>query len=83
VKKRSNNRIGWAFLSPSLAILGFVGILPFLFVIFIGFFSWNVFSAERCRQFVGFENYQLLVFYPMFLSAMGRSILFTVLVVGL
>jgi len=83
VKKRSNNRIGWAFLSPSLAILGFVGILPFLFVIFIGFFSWNVFSAERGRQFVGFENYQLLVFDPMFLSAMGRSILFTVLVVGL
>jgi multiple sugar transport system permease protein len=83
VKKTSSNRIGWAFLSPSLAILGFVGVLPFLFVIFIGFHSWNPFSAEKGRQFVGFENYQLLVFDPLFLSAMGRSILFTVLVVGL
>jgi multiple sugar transport system permease protein len=83
VKKISSNRIGWAFLSPSLAILGFVGVLPFLFVIFIGFHSWNPFSAEKGRQFVGFENYQLLVFDPLFLSAMGRSILFTVLVVGL
>lgn len=83
MKKTSSNRIGWAFLSPSLAILGFVGVLPFLFVIFIGFHSWNPFSAEKGRQFVGFENYQLLVFDPLFLSAMGRSILFTVLVVGL
>lgn len=83
MKKISSNRIGWAFLSPSLAILGFVGVLPFLFVIFIGFHSWNPFSAEKGRQFVGFENYQLLVFDPLFLSAMGRSILFTVLVVGL
>jgi len=83
VKKISSNRIGWAFLSPSLAILGFVGVLPFLFVIFIGLHSWNPFSAEKGRQFVGFENYQLLVFDPLFLSAMGRSILFTVLVVGL
>ncbi len=82
-KTKSGNRLGWALLSPSLAILGFTGILPFIFVIFIGFHSWNVFSAERGRQFVGFDNYQQLVFDEAFLGALGRSILFTVLVVGI
>jgi multiple sugar transport system permease protein len=84
VKKRKNeNRIGWWLLSPSLVILGLVGIVPFLYVIILGFNQWNVFSAERGRTFVGFANYAELVFDQPFLSAIGRSILFTVLVVGL
>lgn len=82
-KNKSGNRLGWALLSPSLAVLGFVGILPFFFVIYVGFHSWNVFSAERGRQFAGFENYQRLVFDEAFLGAMGRTILFTVLVVSI
>jgi multiple sugar transport system permease protein len=82
-KKNSGNRLGWWLLSPSLVLLGLVGVLPFLYVIFIGFHQWNVFSAERGRKFVGFDNYALLVFDEAFLGALGRSILFTVLVVGL
>lgn len=82
-KKKSENRVGWWLLSPSLVLLGLVGIVPFLYVIFIGFFQWNVFSAERGRTFVGFANYAELVFDSAFLGAMGRSILFTVLVVGI
>ena len=82
-KKKSGNRLGWWLLSPSLVLLGLVGVLPFLYVIFIGFHEWNVFSAERGRTFVGFSNYAQLVFDEAFLGALGRSILFTVLVVGL
>lgn len=82
-RNKSENRLGWALVSPSLAVLGFTGILPIIFVIYVGFRSWNVFSAERGMKFVGFENYQRLVFDEQFLNALGRTILFTVLVVSI
>ncbi len=82
-KKKNVNRVGWWLLSPSLVILGLVGIVPFLYVIFLGFFQWNVFSAEDGRSFVGFANYATLVFDEPFISSVGRSVFFTVVVVGL
>jgi len=80
--KRNSNRVGWWLLSPSLVLLVLVGIVPFLYVIFLGFHEWNVFSAERGRTFVGFANYADLVFDQPFIEAIGRSMLFTVVVVG-
>lgn len=82
-RKKSENRVGWWLLSPSLVILALVGLLPFFFVVVIGFFEWNLFSAERGQTFVGFGNYSELVFDERFLQAMGRSILFTVTVVSI
>lgn len=82
-KRKNDNRIGWWLLSPSLVLLGLVGIVPFLYVIFLGFFKWNVFSAERGRTFVAFANYAQLVFDGPFLESVGRSVFFTVSVVSI
>lgn len=78
-----SNRTGWGFLTPTLIILGIVGLLPFLYVLYVGFFDWNVFSASGTLEFAGANNYRRLVFDEDFLGALGRTLLFTTLAVGL
>jgi multiple sugar transport system permease protein len=71
-----SKRMGWGLLAPTLVILGIFGLLPFLYVIYVGFFDWNVFSASSDMIFVGTENYRRLVFDQEFLAALGRTLLF-------
>ncbi|MBW7881094.1 MAG: sugar ABC transporter permease [Caldilineaceae bacterium] len=78
-----STRMGWGLLTPTLVILGIVGLLPFLYVIWVGFHDWNIFAAARGMIWAGANNYRRLVFDQAFLDAMGRTLLFTVLVVGL
>jgi multiple sugar transport system permease protein len=78
-----SNRLGWGLLAPTLIILGIMGVLPFLYVIYVGFFDWNVFSATRGLNWAGANNYRRLVFDPDFLTALGRTGMFTVTTVGL
>ncbi len=40
-----SNRMGWGLLAPTLIILGIMGLLPFFYVLVVGFFDWNVVSA--------------------------------------
>jgi multiple sugar transport system permease protein len=72
-----STRIGWGFLTPTLIILGITGLLPFLFVLYVGFFDWNIFSAVRGLQWAGADNYRRLVFDDGFLASLGRTALFT------
>ena len=76
-----SNRMGWGLLAPTLIILGIFGLLPFFYVIYVGFFDWNVFSAEVGRQFAGADNYRRLVFDEEFLGSVGRTLLFAFCVV--
>ena len=71
-----STRTGWGLLAPTLIILAFVGILPFLYVIYIGFFDWNVFAAKTGRFFAGVNNYRRLVFDKEFLAALWRTLQF-------
>lgn len=73
--------MGWGLLAPTLIILGIVGLLPFIYVLYIGFFDWNVFSATGEMQWAGANNYRRLVFDENFLAAVGRTVLFTFLAV--
>lgn len=77
------NRMGWGLLSPTLVILGIVGLLPFLYVVYVGFFDWNIFSAVSGMVWAGANNYRRLVFDQAFLGALGRTALFTVVVVSI
>ena len=61
---------GWLLLFPTILILFVVGVLPFLYVLVIGFFDWNVFAADPGLHFAGVENYRRLVFDPAFLLLM-------------
>ena len=83
MKKSNTNRLGWILLSPSLLILGIAGLAPFFYVIYVGTYSWNVFSKERGKFFVGVQNYRDLVFDSMFLGTLSRTLFFSFLVVSI
>jgi multiple sugar transport system permease protein len=48
----------------------------------VGFFDWNVFSATGRPIWAGANNFRRLVFDNDFLGSMGRTMLFTALVVA-
>jgi multiple sugar transport system permease protein len=65
------------FLAPTLIVLTITGLLAFFYVVYIGFFDWNVFSASGTLSFAGPNNYRRLVFDDDFLSSLGRTLQFT------
>jgi len=83
LKKSNTNRLGWILLSPSLFILGVAGLAPFFYVIYVGTHSWNIFSKERGKVFVGIQNYRDLVFDSAFLGTLSRTLFFSFLVVSI
>lgn len=78
---RSNAK-GWGLLTPTLIILGIMGLLPFFYVLYVGFFDWNVFSATGKMIWAGVNNYRRLVFDSDFLESLGRTFLFTFIAVS-
>lgn len=73
-----STRTGWLLLSPTLIILILFGLVPFIYVLYVGFFDWNPFSAQRTLSYTGTDNYRALVFDEFFLSALGVTIRFTI-----
>ncbi|MFN2202999.1 MAG: carbohydrate ABC transporter permease [Caldilineaceae bacterium] len=78
-----SNRTGWGLLSPTLLILIIIGLLPFLYVLVVGFFDWNVFSATGRPSWAGANNYRRLVFDSDFLFSLRRTFAFTGIAVGI
>jgi multiple sugar transport system permease protein len=76
-------RLGWLLLSPTLIILFLTGVVPFIYVLWVGFFDWNTVSISGTMNWAGVNNYRRLVFDQAFLNALGRTILFMVLAVGI
>lgn len=77
-----SSRVGWGLLAPTLIILFITGVLPFLYVIYVGFFDWNIFSAKVGLTFAGVNNYRRLVFDAEFLEALGRTLKFALFAVA-
>jgi multiple sugar transport system permease protein len=72
---------GWLLLFPTLLILFVMGVVPFLFVLVLGFFDWNVFAADPSLRFAGVENYRRLVFDGPFLASIWLTLKFAFFVV--
>ena len=72
---------GWLLLFPTLLILFVMGVLPFLYVLVLGFFDWNVFAADPSVRFAGVENYRRLVFDGPFLTSIWLTLKFAFFVV--
>ena len=72
-----STRLPWGLLSPTIIILFFTGLLPFFYVLYIGFFDWNVFSASGELSYAGANNYRRLVFDPDFLQSLWVTLKFT------
>jgi multiple sugar transport system permease protein len=71
-----SNRTGWLLLSPTLLILFIVGIVPFIYVLYVGFYDWNIFSAREI-SYIGVDNYRQLMFDDRFLDALWVTVRFT------
>jgi multiple sugar transport system permease protein len=72
---------GWLLLFPTLLILVVMGVVPFLFVLVLGFFDWNVFAADPSLRFAGVGNYRRLVFDGPFLASIWLTLKFAFFVV--
>lgn len=69
-------RTGWLLLAPTLIILFVTGFLPFLYILWVGFFDWNPVSATGQMHYSGVQNYRRLLFDQAFLFSLGRTFLF-------
>lgn len=70
---------GWGLLSPTLLVLILVGVLPFLYVVYMSFLRYSIFAKPgQNLTFAGLDNFRKLVFDADLMSALGRGIVFTV-----
>jgi multiple sugar transport system permease protein len=76
-----STRLGWGLLAPTLIVLFIVGLLPFFYVLYIGFFDWNVFAAKAGLHWAGANNYRRLMFDTTFLKSIWNTLVFTFWVV--
>lgn len=72
-----STRTAWLLLSPTLVVLGVTGLLPFLYVLYVGFFEWNPLSVSGEMSWAGAGNYRALVFDEAFLLSVWRAVRFT------
>ncbi|WEX10968.1 sugar ABC transporter permease [Chelativorans sp. AA-79] len=77
-----SSAVGWLFLAPTLIILFIFGVVPFLYVLVIGFTQWNTFAADPTMQFNGVENFRRLVFDTPFLHSLWLTLRFAFFVVA-
>ncbi len=75
--------MAWGLLAPTLIILGIAGLLPFFYVVYVGFFDWNIFSKVAGLVYAGANNYRRLVFDADFLAALKRGVIFTLWAVSI
>ncbi len=68
--------VGWLLIAPTLLVLGVFGILPFIYVLIVGFTEWNAFAADPTQRFDGVENYRRLVFDTQFLKSLWLTLQF-------
>lgn len=77
------NAEGWALLAPAIIILVLVGLTPFVYVLIVSFFDWNVFAATAGLRWTAGDNFRKLVHDDQFLRSVGRGVIFTLSTVGL
>ncbi len=72
---------GWLILFPTLVILFVTGFLPFIYVLVVSFFDWNLFAVDAGMKYTGVENFRRLVFDAAFLKSIWLTLKFTFFVV--
>ena len=71
-----SNKFGWILLAPTLAILFFFGVLPFIYVVWVAFHQWNPFAANPEMIFNGADNFRRIVFDTQFLNSVSVTVAF-------
>jgi multiple sugar transport system permease protein len=81
VVEARQNRAGWAFVAPALALIGLFFFVPVLAGLFLSFTDFDVYAIGRpdTARFMGLENYRQVLSNPLFWQALGNTFLFVVL----
>lgn len=76
-----SKRVGWILLAPTLIILFFFGVVPFIYVVYVSFHSWNPFAVNPEMIYNGADNFRQIVFDQAFLHSVGVTVMFVVFAV--
>lgn len=79
---RSNERIGYLFILPSLIHLVLFLVIPLVFSFFLSFRDWDR-PAFTNAPYIGLENYEFLLGDRRFINSLGNSAYYTLLSVPL
>ena len=76
------NRAGWAFVAPALALIGVFFFLPVLGGLLLSFTDFDIYAIGRpdTARFMGLANYAQVLKNPLFWKALGNT--FTFVLVG-
>ena len=77
---RSQTRLAWLLLAPTLAVVAFVALYPLLQTIWQSFTDARL-ASGREPQFVGLRNYERLIGDQTFLNSIAVTVQFTVLTI--
>ncbi len=72
---RGSQYKAWGLLTPTLAILFFIGLIPFFYVIYLSLFRYNIFSLKG-MVFAGIDNFRKLMFDPDFMHSLRIGLIF-------
>jgi len=75
-------RLPFFLLLPSILLMLFVVGFPMLYSLYLSFTNYNLLISSSQIKFVGFQNYLHLFKDPVFLSALGRTILYIMIAVN-
>ena len=81
VVEARQNRAGWAFVAPALALIGVFFFVPVLAGLFLSFTDFDIYAIGRpdTARFMGLENYRQVLSNPLFWQALGNTFLFVAL----
>jgi multiple sugar transport system permease protein len=81
VVEARQNRAGWAFVAPALALIGVFFFVPVLAGLFLSFTDFDVYAVGRpdTARFMGLENYRQVLSNPLFWKALGNTFFFVIL----
>ncbi|TLP65590.1 sugar ABC transporter permease [Parasedimentitalea maritima] len=79
----SRSREKWVLLFPAILVLSLITVLPFLQTVWTSFTDAEITAREQQVNWIGLENYIWALTDPDFLEALGRTMYFTAVSVGL
>jgi len=73
----------WALLAPTLIIILLIAIFPLLYNLFLSMHFWNMTRPELGMRFIWFKNFQSLFTSSIFWGSFTRTVIFTIVAVGI
>ncbi|MBB1598488.1 carbohydrate ABC transporter permease [Variovorax sp. UMC13] len=78
----ADRNLHWIFPLPAIVFVAMLMVFPVLYTGYLSFTNWNLTSGMPA-SFVGTDSYVRVLTEPRFLHAIGRTVAFTVLAVGI